>query len=221
MAYKLTKLDKILFVDDEIPLLNSMQRNFRNEAFSSYYATSGERALDIMEAEEIKVIVSDLQMPGMNGLELLEIVENKYPDIVKIVLTGNAQIPNILAAVNKVNIFKYMIKPWKYEEEFIPAIIEAFEIYESKKIKKEIMNKTNLVVNDQTVDPKYFYLIADMAEKVIEHTNIIQAISRKLPAMNREFLEKLSVDIYTRTGIMKEDLEAIEKMIDFIQKKKV
>lgn len=139
---------KVLFVDDEKLILNSLKRGLRGQEFSSYYASSGMEALKILENVDIDVILSDMQMPQMNGLELLKAVEEKHPDVVKVILSGYAQLPQLIATINQASIFKYIAKPWDLYKELIPNIHEAIEFSLFKKEQRqkherlEIKNKT-------------------------------------------------------------------------------
>jgi len=65
----------------------------------------------------------------MNGLELLKIVKEQYPRIVRIVLSGYTQATTLLTAINQGEIFRFVTKPWKMEEDFKPAIRQAVEHY--------------------------------------------------------------------------------------------
>lgn len=139
--------ESILFVDDELKVLNSIKRAAITEPFKSHLAASGEKALEIMENNDISVIVTDMRMPGMDGLKLLKIVKEKYPDTIRMVLSGYAHLPQILATVNGVGVFKFITKPWSMDEEFLPAIREAIEYYNFKKasehLKKSLEDKSN------------------------------------------------------------------------------
>ena len=106
----------VLFVDDEVNILNALRRGLIDEEYTCYFAISGQQALRIMEAEKIAVIVTDMRMPGMDGLALLKEVAAKWPLTVKIVLSGFTQLQQILATINQVDIFKFITKPWKLEE---------------------------------------------------------------------------------------------------------
>jgi len=68
-------------------------------------------------------------MPEMTGLELLRIVKDKYPNIVRMVLSGYTQITTLLTAINDGEIYKYITKPWKLEENFKPSVRQAVEYY--------------------------------------------------------------------------------------------
>lgn len=128
------KKETILCVDDEKIILDSLKsqlrRNFGNQ-FSYEFAMSANEALELIEeldADEIKIIiiVSDWLMPGIKGDEFLIKVNEKFPKIVKIMITGQANNESIENAYKNANLFKCFPKPWK-EEELVRTIINALE----------------------------------------------------------------------------------------------
>ena len=119
----------VLFVDDNQSVLTSLERGLLDEPYKTLFATSGKKAIEILEKKEVHVIVTDMRMPEMSGLELLKIVKEKYPRIVRLVLSGYAQITTLLTAINQGEIFKYITKPWKLEEEFKLVVQQAIDYY--------------------------------------------------------------------------------------------
>lgn len=132
----------VLFVDDEVNVLNSLKRGLMDEDYDCEFASSAKDALKILEKQDISVIVTDMRMPEMDGLALLKIVKDKYPDTVRIVLSGYTQLPQVLLAVNQGDIFKFITKPWKLEEELKNVIQQAIDYYnlqvESIELKKAL-----------------------------------------------------------------------------------
>ncbi len=135
-TYKKTKMPKlsILCVDDEVIILNSLLRQMQAAFGDSYvYETSenAEEALEILEelqAEntDVIVILSDWLMPGMKGDEFLIEVHKKFPNVVKILLTGQADEAAIERAKEQANLHRYLQKPWS-EQELIACIQEGLE----------------------------------------------------------------------------------------------
>jgi DNA-binding NtrC family response regulator len=119
----------ILFVDDEEKVLKSLQRGLMDEPYECLFATSGKQALDLLEQHTVHVICTDMRMPEMNGLELLKIVKEKHPQVVRLVLSGYTQVGMLLTAINQGEIFKFITKPWKLEEEFKTILQQAIEYY--------------------------------------------------------------------------------------------
>ena len=119
----------VLFVDDEVKVLKSIARCLLDESYLKYYAKSGREALEILRREEVHVIVVDMVMPGMDGLELLKIVKRQYPNIINMVLSGYAQPVKTMMAMYEVGIYKYISKPWTYDDDFRALIRRAIYDY--------------------------------------------------------------------------------------------
>lgn len=122
------KQSTILFVDDQDLVLMALKRAFLDEPYEKVFAHSGKEAIEILEKKQVHVIVADLGMPDMDGSRLLEAVRAKYPGIVRIVLSGQNDVITVQDAVNGSLVFRYITKPWKFEEEFKPAIRDAIEL---------------------------------------------------------------------------------------------
>ncbi len=102
----------LLFVDDEQNILASLKRLFRPLGYTIHTAGGGAEALSVLEKEVVDVVVSDMRMPEMDGAQFMEQVATRWPDTVRILLTGYADITSTIAAVNKGGIWKYINKPW-------------------------------------------------------------------------------------------------------------
>jgi len=103
--------EKILFVDDEPPVLTGYQRLFRND-FKIDIAVGGKGGLIALKSTgPYAVVVSDMRMPGMNGVEFLREVKNQSPDAIRIMLTGQADLDAAIASVNEGNIYRFLTKP--------------------------------------------------------------------------------------------------------------
>ena len=122
----------ILFVDDEGDILKSLKRQVRTEPYESFFVQSGQEALDLLEKESIQVIVTDLHMPKMDGLSLLTRVEEKHPDIVRLVLSALDDKDSILDAINSGHVYRYILKPWDNTELKI-IVRQAIERYQARK----------------------------------------------------------------------------------------
>jgi response regulator RpfG family c-di-GMP phosphodiesterase len=136
----------ILYVDDEENNLFSFKATFRIK-YQVLTAISGEEALKILDTKPINIIITDQRMPEMTGVEFLEKVLEKYPDPMRILLTGYADMGAVVDAVNKGKIFHYLAKPWN-EEELDMTIIRAYEKY-LEKIELKDMNEKLSGSNDQ------------------------------------------------------------------------
>ncbi len=101
----------VLFVDDEEYTLDSLRRILHREKFGTFFALSGTEALRIMERVEINVIVTDMRMPGMDGLALLTEIKERYPDTVRIALSACTMTGQLLPCINTGHLFKFITKP--------------------------------------------------------------------------------------------------------------
>lgn len=133
--------EKILFVDDEPHVLQSIRRQLRKR-FSLEIAEGGEEALRVLkEKGPFAVIVSDMRMPEMNGVELLSKVKDLYPDIVRLMLTGNADQETAMDAVNTGHIFRFLTKPCP-PATFITSLALAQRQHRLLSAEKELLQQT-------------------------------------------------------------------------------
>jgi response regulator RpfG family c-di-GMP phosphodiesterase len=136
----------ILYVDDEENNLFSFKATFRIK-YQVLTALSGNEALKILESKQVHIIITDQRMPEMTGVEFLEKVIEKFPDPMRVLLTGYADMGAVVDAVNKGKIFHYITKPWN-EEELDLTINRAYEKYLEKTQLKD-MNEKLAGSNDQ------------------------------------------------------------------------
>ena len=121
----------MLFVDDDEIVVMSLQRGLLDESYTKLFAKSGEEALEVLQREEVHVIVTDMCMPEMTGLELLRTVRKDYPHIVGVMLSGYADDATIQAAVRQREIFRSIRKPWKIGGvDFEKAVRNAINHYD-------------------------------------------------------------------------------------------
>lgn len=124
----------VLYVDDEETNLSAFKATFRRH-FSVFVAQSAMEAAKMLEREQIHVLITDQRMPGKSGTQLLENAVKKYPDQIRILLTGYSDTEAIVNAINKGYIFRYIKKPWE-ENELKAAIEAAYDVYESISVLK-------------------------------------------------------------------------------------
>ena len=149
----MTHVPRILFVDDEELILNTLRRHFLDEDYEIFTANSGREGLSCLEETPIEVIVSDFRMPGMNGSEFLKHVSERWPDTVRVVLSGYTDMPALISLINDGEIFKFINKPWK-ENELKEAVQEALvkhqELAEMRLLLEEsLVGSEDLISNEQ------------------------------------------------------------------------
>lgn len=204
----------VLFVDDEKNVLSALKRGLMREPYLKFFATSGLTALDIMKEEEIDVIVTDMRMPVMTGLELLKEVNIVSPKTIKIVLSGYTQLPQILITINEVNIFKFITKPWDMETEFKGVVKEAITYYntirENEVLKKSIEKKNILYSN----------LLKKNDEKMSFMKKDIHNISSLINIFSSHIFKKIRTgtvqDIEYGLKVFEEGMTLIEKYLLYL-----
>jgi len=118
----------ILLVDDEPEILFSLKALLRRE-FELHTAESGHEALEILQRHAIHVVMTDQRMPEMTGVQLMRRVKNEYPEAIRIVFTGYADIKSVVDAINNGGLHRYITKPWD-PDELIDVLHEAAAQYE-------------------------------------------------------------------------------------------
>ncbi len=106
----------ILFVDDEQNVLKSLRRLLHDEPWAMFFADSGDKGLEILGKEKIDLIISDVRMPGMDGIAFLKKVKGLYPHIVRIFLSGHADHKAVVQALAEGSAQQLLPKPWKNDE---------------------------------------------------------------------------------------------------------
>ncbi len=133
--------EPILFVDDEELVLASYQRVLRKQ-FAFDVASSGQQAIDIVGSHEpYAVVVSDMRMPGMNGIELLRRVKAISPQTIRLMLTGNSDVQTAIDAVNEGSVFRFLTKPCS-PEALATAISDGLIQYRLIRAEKELLENT-------------------------------------------------------------------------------
>jgi DNA-binding NtrC family response regulator len=142
----------VLFVDDEENVLSALRRGLQDEPYHTLFAHSGREASEVLVRSPVHVIVTDIRMPQMNGLELLRTVREQHPRIIRMVLSGCVETATVLTAINQGEIFRFIPKPWKSNEELKTTIRQAIEFYELHSEREMLMQFFELWV--EGVEPQ-------------------------------------------------------------------
>ena len=183
--------EKILCVDDDANILAAYQRNLRKQ-FTINTALGGEQALAAIETQgPYAVVVSDMQMPGMNGIEFLLKAKEKAPDTVRFMLTGNADQQTAMEAVNKGHVFQFLTKPCP--PEMLALALEAgLKQYRLVTAERDLLEKTLSgsikVLTDilALIDPRSFgggELLRDYTRTFVKSLKINQTWEFEVAAM--------------------------------------
>ncbi len=141
----------ILVVDDEEDNLELLERTLRRN-YRIQKARNGEEGLRVLEKENIDMIITDQRMPHMTGVEMLNKTFEKYPDVIRIILTGYTDVDDLIDAINQGHVYRYITKPWEPRELRI-TVKRALESYqlrlENKKLMDDLINSEKLAVVGQ------------------------------------------------------------------------
>ena len=157
----------LLFVDDEPNILSALKRLFRPLGYRIFTAAGGAAGLAILAREQVDLVVSDMRMPEMNGAQFLERVRQEWPDTVRILLTGYAEIGSTIDAINKGEIFRYVSKPWE-DSDITLTIKHALERRDLERRNKGLEELT------RKQEEKIKQLNADLEEKVKTRTEEVR-----------------------------------------------
>jgi DNA-binding NtrC family response regulator len=158
----------VLIVDDEPDILLSLTGLLRRE-FKLYTAESGREALQILAGHRVHVVMTDQRMPEMTGVELLDRVKTNYPDTIRIVFTGYADIKAVVDGINKGGLFRYITKPWD-PDDLIALLHEAAAHYDELAERRQILLDLRIYLTEQ---------------HGAETQSTAEALIRRLELMNR------------------------------------
>lgn len=199
---------KVLLVDDEPNILNAFRRRL-TASYEFYTATSGSEALKLLQQNpEIALVVSDMNMPGLNGSDLLKRVAKEYPNTVRIMLTGLVDQRTALKAINDGEIFRFLTKPCSAED-FEDALQASSVRYQLEAQERDLLQKTlggtiNLVTDLLSlVDPTGMEEAAAMrklAREVFQKSPVPLFELELAIMMSRIGLLSLPLDLVKRVG---------------------
>lgn len=198
---------RVLFVDDEENNLKAFKASFRRE-MDVLLADSGLSALEILDREEVHVIVSDQRMPGMTGSEFLTIARERHPRVMRMLLTGYADLEAVVEAVNKGGIYAYATKPWD-ENDLRLRIHQAFEIQQLRGEKDRLLDRYSQVF-EASADP---IVIVDHRGTVLE---VNEACAKLLGLSRHELMQARFTDYLENPRGLVRNLKAHRSGKDFV-----
>ncbi len=146
----------ILIVDDEEKILKAIKRTLRNENYTIFAATGGDEGLKLLEMREFDLVVSDQNMPGMDGVTFLQKVKAEQPETLTIMLTGEKEIQVAMQAINEAGVYKFILKPWD-DEDLKITIRRALEsldlVRERDALRERIKSRDTLLRNLEKEHP--------------------------------------------------------------------
>jgi response regulator RpfG family c-di-GMP phosphodiesterase len=187
---------RLLCVDDEPGILSSLRRLFRAKGYEVLTAESGQAGLATLETEMVDVVISDMRMPEMTGAQFLEHVRVRWPDTMRLLLTGYADIQSILDAINRGEIYRYITKPWD-DNDIVLVIRHALE---RKALERE---QKRLEALTQRQNEELKSLNTSLEAKVAERTRALKQAHDGLVATN----DKLKVNFLTSIKVFSNLIE--------------
>jgi len=171
----------VLCVDDEANILSSLKRMFGLVGYKVTTAESGAQALEILAKQKFDVIVSDMRMPNMDGAQFFEAVRSRWPDTVRILLTGYSDTTSAIAAVNQGEIYRYLSKPW-VDDELCATVKSALEFAELKLERERLLELTRQqnAELEQKVEERTAHLSEANAKLKGSYVSSIKAFSNLL-----------------------------------------
>lgn len=196
----------LLIIDDEIEITKALTRQFRRK-YNVFSTTNAEDAFEIMEKEKIQVVLSDQRMPGLTGVDFFSQIKHKYPDALKLILTGYSDIEAVIGAINEGQIFRYVTKPWNSEE--LDTII------------REAFDKHELITNNRRLMHSLQDLNQSLEEKVKNRTLELEKVNSRLSELNIEknrYIGMVAHDLRNPIGIAESFSEILIDDYDKIPK---
>lgn len=169
----------ILFVDDEENILKAIKRALIEEEYGCFFAKSAKVGIEIINNNSIDIVVSDMRMPGIDGLEFLKMVQEISPDIVKIILSGQADVDKLIEVINSIDIFSFMLKPWDVDKALKPTIKKAVAQSELIKSNKALSHKLEEKLKELEI--KHFRL-QKITASLEDSNSIIMTIANAVEA---------------------------------------
>ncbi len=144
---------KILVADDEITILKTLKRVFfDNEDLEIITVENHSKAFEVLDEQVIDIVITDEKMPQMTGTDFLKIVKEKYPDTIRMILTGYIDANSAMKAINQGEVYRYLTKPWE-ENELKVVIYKALDYQQLQRKNREmikVIKKQNAQLTDQS-----------------------------------------------------------------------
>ncbi|MBC7917252.1 MAG: EAL domain-containing protein [Rhodoferax sp.] len=215
-----TRLRTLLLVDDEESILLALKRLLRREGYRILTANSGSEGLELLAKNDVDVIVSDQRMPNMTGEEFLRLAKELYPETVRMVLSGYADMQSITNAINQGAIYKFLSKPWE-DQALKENILDAFSRKEMSDenhrltleiaSKNEDLNHSNAALASLLDEQSRRSQVGQMALSVAQET--LHMLPIPLLCLDPTGMIVLRNEAFSRLGIYEDIGSAIEERL--------
>lgn len=185
----------LLLVDDEPSILSALRRLLRPTGHTVLTATSGAEGLELLAAQPVALVVSDMRMPVMDGAQFLEQVRNRWPDTVRILLTGYADMTSTIDAINRGEIYRYIAKPWD-DHELLLVIRQALEQRELQRENQRLLALT------RAQNAELQALNAGLADTVAARTSELAQLNDFLNLANAQLRQQFVTTVKMFSSLM-------------------
>ncbi|HCZ14624.1 MAG TPA: response regulator [Accumulibacter sp.] len=185
----------LLLVDDEPSILSALRRLFRPCGYRILTSESGAGGLDLLGRENIDLVISDMRMPEMDGAQFLEKVRAGWPRVIRILLTGYADIAATVNAINKGEIYRYISKPWD-DNDIVLIVRDALE-------RQQLQNENaRLLALTRTQNDELKALNTGLEARVRERTVELEQVNGFLNLANDTLKQSFLVSIKVFSALM-------------------
>lgn len=192
----------LLFVDDEESVLKALRRIFMEESYNILTASSAEEALAIISKNAVNLVISDHRMPGMTGAQLLKEIKQAWPETIRIMLTGYADIQSIMGAVNEGAVYKFITKPWNDDDLrlTVSLALQQYALLQENRKLKEITQKQEVKIKNYSA---LFNENRGMAESILVKKGMVSEADIARARKERRGGE-LAIEAAARLGLASE-----------------
>lgn len=216
--------DTLLVIDDEVDILKAVERLFRRR-YNVLTAQTTDHARKVLEEHDVHVILCDQRLPRETGVTFFSDIRHIYPDIVRVLFTGYANIDSVIDAINEGAVYRYISKPWQPSELKI-VIDQAFDQYRQKRERQQLLAQLQQANEELTRANTELTQIDEVRRvfmEVISHelntpiaiiTGYTYLLRREIDAQNDPIMQKSLDRIETSSNRLKRISERIFQMID-------
>lgn len=170
------EIKRILYLDDEENNLVAFKALFRRD-YEVHVTTSPQEAVQLLNEHKFQVILSDQKMPDISGVEFFELTITDFPDAVRVLVTGYADIEAVIDAINRGGVYRYVTKPWD-ENDLRVCIENAFDKYYSR---IELKEKNAALIEANAQLEKFIYSAShDLRAPIVSMKGIVQLARMEL-----------------------------------------